>query len=121
MGVSSKVLLAGVAALLLATGAAHAADRLPEAMLGNWCWIEGGDEQNFNQQIFARVPPEGCRGGDSLIHIDQNGIEGEGSCTFGKMEQTGPNAFLIYTYCDDDTNGSTRFEIIDGKLVITAL
>ena len=94
---------------------------LPEATLGNWCWIEGGDERNWNQQIFARVPPEGCHGGDSLIRIDQNGIEGEGSCTFGKIEQTGPNDFLIYTYCDDDTNGSTRFEIIDGRLVITAL
>ena len=65
--------------------------------------------------------PRGCHGGDSLIRIDQNGIEGEGSCTFGKVEQTGPNDFLIYTYCDDDTNGSTTFEIIDGKLVITAL
>ena len=45
--------------LLLATGAAHATERLPEAMLGNWCWIEGGNEQNWNQQIFARIPPEG--------------------------------------------------------------
>jgi hypothetical protein len=62
-----------------------------------------------------------CHGGDSLIRVDQNGIEGEGSCKFGKIEQSGPHAFLIYTYCDDDTNGSTRFEIIDGKLVITAL
>ena len=115
------ILITGVAALFLAAGTANATTRLPEAMLGNWCWIEGGDEQNWNQQIFARVPPEGCHGGDSLIRIDQNGVEGEGSCTFGKIEQTGPNAFLIYTYCDDDTNGSTRFEIIDGKLVITAL
>jgi len=114
-----KLLLAGCAALLLATGTAHA--DLPEVILGNWCWIEGGDEQNWNQQIFARVPPEGCHGGDSLIRIDQNGIEGEGGCTFGKIEQTGRNAFLIYTYCDDNTNGSTTFEIIDGKLVITAL
>ena len=115
------ILIPGVAALLLAAGTANATTRLPEAMLGNWCWIEGGDEQNWNQQIFARVPPEGCHGGDSLIRIDQNGVEGEGSCTFGKIEQTGPNDFLIYTYCDDDTNGSTRFEIIDGKLFITAL
>jgi len=76
-----KTLLAGVAALFLATGAAHATVPLPEAMLGNWCWIEGGDEQNWNQQIFARVPPEGCHSGDSLIRIDQKGIEGEGSCT----------------------------------------
>ena len=48
--------LIGVAALFLATGTAHATTRLPEAMLGNWCGIEGGDEQNWNQQIFARVP-----------------------------------------------------------------
>ena len=114
------LLLTSIATLFLATGAAHAIERLPEAMLGNWCWIEGGDEQNWNQQIFARVPPEGWHGGDSLIRIDQNGIEGEGSCIFGKIEQTGPNAFLIYTYCDDHANGSTRFEIIDEKLVITA-
>jgi hypothetical protein len=116
-----KQLRAGIAVLLLATSSVCATEHLPEAMLGNWCWIEGGDEQNWNQQIFARVPLEGCHGGDSLIRIDQDGIEGAGSCTFGKIEQTGPNAFLIYTYCDDDTNGSTRFEIIDGKLVITAL
>jgi hypothetical protein len=116
-----KALLTGIAALFLATGTAHATERLPEVMLGHWCWVEGGDEQNWTQQIFARVPPEGCHGGDNLIRIDQNGIEDEGSCTFGKIEQSGPNAFLIYTYCDDDTNGSTSFEIIDGKLVITAL
>ena len=54
-----KLFLTGIAALLLATGAAHATERLPEAMLGNWCWIEGCDEQNWNQQIFARVPPPG--------------------------------------------------------------
>ena len=53
------LLLTSIATLFLATGAAHAIERLPEAMLGNWCWIEGGDEQNWNQQIFARVPPGG--------------------------------------------------------------
>jgi hypothetical protein len=74
-----KTLLTGIAALFLATGTAHAIERLPEAMLGNWCWIEGVDEQDWNQQIFARVPPEGCHGGDSLIRIDKKGIEGEGS------------------------------------------
>ena len=59
-----KLLIAGIAALLMATSGAHATERLPEAMLGNWCWIEGGDEQNWNQQIFARVPPGGCHGGE---------------------------------------------------------
>ena len=50
----TKTLLTGIAALFLATGAAHATERLPEAMLGNWCWIEGGDEQNWNQQNLPR-------------------------------------------------------------------
>jgi hypothetical protein len=56
-----------------------------------------------------------------LVSIAQDGIEGEGSCIFDKIEQTAPNAYLIYTYCDDDTNGPAMFEIVDGKLVITAL
>ena len=54
-----KLLLTGVAALFLATGAANATVQLPDTITGNWCWIEGGDEQNWNQQIFARVPPPG--------------------------------------------------------------
>src|SRR5215475_14174975 len=53
-----KQLRAGIAVLLLATPSVCATERLPEAMLGNWCWIEGGDEQNWNQQIFARFEAE---------------------------------------------------------------
>jgi hypothetical protein len=79
-----KLLITSIAALLLATGTAHATVQIPDTITGTRCWIKGGDEQNWNQQIFARVPPEGCHGGDSLIRIDQNGIEGEGSCTLGK-------------------------------------
>jgi hypothetical protein len=60
----TMLLLAGIAALLIATSTAHAEGRLPEAMLGNWCWVEGDDKQNWNHQIFARVPPEGCHGGE---------------------------------------------------------
>ena len=59
MNRETNTLLTGIAALLLTTGAAHATVPLPEAMLGNWCWIEGVDEQDWNQQIFARVPPVG--------------------------------------------------------------
>src|SRR5215467_6021460 len=58
---------------------------------------------------------------DRLVSIAKDGIEGEGSCIFDKIEQTAPNVYLIYTYCDDDTNGPAMFEIVDGKLVITAL
>ena len=83
--------------------------------------MKGGDEKNRNQQIFIRSAPEDCHASDGLVSIAQDGMEGEGSCIFDKIEQTAPNAYLIYTYCDDDTNGPTMFEIVDGKLVITAL
>jgi hypothetical protein len=125
-----RLLLAGVAALsvLAALAAAHAETKearviLPDIITGTWCWVEGGDEKNRNQQIFIRSAPEDCHVSDGLVSIAQDGIEGEGegSCIFDKIEQTGPNAYLIYTYCDDDTNGPAMFEIVDGKLVITAL
>ena len=119
--------LTGVAALsVLTASAVHAETKdarvvLPNTITGTWCWVEGGDEKNRNQQIFIRSAPEDCHVSDGLVSIAQDGIEGEGSCIFDKIEQTAPNAYLIYTYCDDDTNGPTMFEIVDGKLVITAL
>ena len=49
--------LTSIAALFLATGTAHATTRLPEAMLGNWCWIEGGDEQNWiSKSLLVYLP-----------------------------------------------------------------
>jgi len=118
------LLLAGVAALSVLTARAETKEArviLPDTITGTWCWVEGGDEKNRNQQIFIRSAPEDCHVSDGLVSIDRDGIEGEGSCIFDKIEQTAPNAYLIYTYCDDDTNGPTMFEIVDGKLVITAL
>jgi hypothetical protein len=73
------VTIAGIAALLMTT-AAHA-DTLPEAFVGEWCWIAGGDKkENLNQQIFVRPPPKNCQGGDNGITVDQDGWGGEGSC-----------------------------------------
>jgi len=122
------LLLPGGAALsvLTASAAAHAETKearviLPDTITGTWCWVEGGDEKNRNQQIFIRSAPEDCHVSDRLVSIAKDGIEGEGSCIFDKIEQTAPNVYLIYTYCDDDTNGPAMFEIVDGKLVITAL
>src|SRR5215813_5506373 len=60
-----RLLLAGVAALsvLAALAAAHAETKearviLPDIIAGTWCWVEGGDEKNRNQQIFIRSAPE---------------------------------------------------------------
>ena len=96
-----KVLLASVAALsvLTATAAAHAETKearviLPDTITGTWCWVEGGDEKNRNQQIFIRSAPEDCHVSDGLVSIDRDGIEGEGSCIFDKIEQTAPNRLL---------------------------
>jgi hypothetical protein len=51
------LLLPGVAALsvLTASAAAHTETKeahiiLPDTITGNWCWVEGSDEKNFNRQ-----------------------------------------------------------------------
>ena len=44
-----KLLLTGVAALLLATGTAHANDLLPESVLGRWC--HDGNISNKSEEL----------------------------------------------------------------------
>jgi hypothetical protein len=119
------LLLAGVT-VLTASAAAHAETKearviLPDTITGDWCWVESGNENNRNQQIFVRSTPEDCHVADGLISIDQDGIQGEGGCAFEKVEQIAANAYLIYIHCDDDAEGPATYKIIDGKLVITNL
>ena len=47
-----KLLLTGVAALLLATGTAHANDLLPESVLGRWC--HDGNISNESEEVYFR-------------------------------------------------------------------
>ena len=63
-----KLLLTGIAALFLATGVAHAADQLPEYMLGRWCY--GNDVSTEAQVVYFRpnLRAEHVRFNDVLRH-----------------------------------------------------
>jgi hypothetical protein len=119
----TKILLAGVAALLMVTSAVHAADKLPDTMMGTWCNMAEGDNEH---QIYSRTFSNGhtCE-----MAIDQEAIYEEYSkCIFEKVQQISVNSFLVYTRCvelpNDDAapaGGLAMYEIIDGKLIITPL
>ena len=47
-----KLLLTGVAALLLAIGTAHANDLLPESVLGRWCH-DGNISNESGRSLFS--------------------------------------------------------------------
>jgi hypothetical protein len=117
-----KLLLAGVAALFLATGTAHATDKLPDTITGDWCFSEDPDP---NQRIYVRVPPNGCSGTDDLVNFGQDGAEGEVNCIFEEIKRTENNAFVVFSKCDFHsdigTAGHMTLEIINGKLVATML
>src|SRR5262249_38035237 len=71
-----KLLLTSIAALLLATGTAHANDQLPEFILGRWCY--GNDVSTEAQIVYFRPnhrDPERCCCSDMTdgITIDLGG------------------------------------------------
>jgi hypothetical protein len=88
-----KVLLTGIAALLLATGTAHA-DTLPKEMLGSWCFILGSNADNPYQLFFSRKPAgKDCTGFVNVLTLYQDhSEESVGTCLFDKVQQTAPNA-----------------------------
>ena len=70
VSVMKKTLLAGIAALLMATAsAAHAAEHLPKGMLGKWC-------RNQLTTWFDTYTRSTCEKDDDaaiIIHKDQYG------------------------------------------------
>ena len=110
---------------------AHAADliEIPKALHGDWCWVEGGDGSNWQQQTFVRATPEKpCVGAHNGILIDKDGWGDEGSCHPNKVEQIGTNAWQINVTCDpgdrdtdEDDHGIATLEIVDNKLIMTWL
>jgi hypothetical protein len=107
------LLLAGVAVLFLATGAVYANDRLPDTIIGDWCFVEGPDFPN--PQVYVHVPLEGCP--ENLVRFEQ---EGAGGCIFDKIERGEGNIFTVFSRCETMAAPIT-LEIIDGKLVASAL
>jgi hypothetical protein len=123
-----KILIAGGAALLIATSAARATvdeyPRMPDSLRGEWCHLTGGDEQNPHQQIFVRATSsQECHGGDNGITVDETGWGGEGSCAPEKIEQTAANTYLIEANCDEGEgeHGRVTFELVGDTLIMTWL
>jgi hypothetical protein len=132
------------AALLLATGTAHANDLLPESVLGRWC--HDGKISNESKEVYFR--PGGCCCNDMTdgITIDQEGysddspVDNPGDCLFDKIERRGRDTYLIHTRCKrlagrrslaryweqrwdqrEDTYfpSAAEFQIIKGLLFVT--
>jgi hypothetical protein len=122
-----KTLLAGVAALLLGTGAAQA-DALPEYMLGQWC----ADHfiRTETEEIYFRPDRPRGRGlpdcTDDSITISQEGyvvqlpspeIEDTHHCTFDKIEEQGKATFLVHMQCEGEF-ALMEFQIVNDLLFI---
>jgi hypothetical protein len=124
---NTRALLAGITVLFLATGTAHAADKLPDTMFGNWCWSTQNDEADLanNNRIWVRYESKECyHGPHNWLVVEQDGIDvtETGRCKFEKVEQTGPQSFLVYSHCKEEGSGGPQtYEMIDDKLVITFL
>ena len=114
-----KLFLTSIAALFLATGAAHAADalicgqeqgscrsykepllspnQLPKAMLGKWC--EEDRQKEFS--VYNREPSDGCTWSRELFTVSQRGFEEvDNECTFRKIARKDIGIYLVTGYCD---------------------
>jgi len=120
-----KALLTGIAALLLATGAAHATVQLPEAMLGDWC---SSDKSTDNRSVFFRA--DKCPNNpEEDITVLVDGYETMwANCTFEKLEQNG-DVYQGRSFCKYDKERAgdlgdyvavQDFELdVDGQLIVT--
>src|SRR5262245_27407362 len=103
--------IAGIAALFLATGAAHA-DTLPSKMLGNWCQVTTQE----HRQTYARGA---CNG----INLRRDGYEtGEDyGCDFKRIKRLPNGSYFIRAECGGEgyiANEDMVFQIVDHKLEI---
>src|SRR5262249_40657131 len=105
-----KLLLSGIAALFLATGAAHG-DTLPSKMLGKWCQVT----TQKHRQTYKR--------GACGINLRRDGYEtGEDySCDFKKIKRLPNGSYFIRAECGGEGyigNEDMVFQIVDDKLEI---
>jgi|SRR6516162_6808838 hypothetical protein len=129
---SARTLITGIAALLLATGAAHATDQLPEYMLGRWCY--GNDVSTEAQIVYFRPDirtPDSrtCSDLTDGIIIDQEGYDDESvaedasTCSFDKIERKEENTYLVHVHCKaahgkgkPSFEGQEEFQLVNGLL-----
>jgi hypothetical protein len=138
----TKLFLTSVAALFLATGTAHATDKLPEEMLGLWC--QAGVKSEVRKIFFRPSFAERghCADFDDGITFDENGFSNDsvavgngGQCdeyVFDKVERVQDNAYIINAHCgkaeekynpaEDNLGGTLHLQIVyDGLLIATKM
>jgi hypothetical protein len=100
-----KLLLAGVAALLMATSAAHADMTLPptDPLIGGWCDVEGAT-------LFKR--------GSCDFTIEQSGYSGvEETCIFFKIRRI-RNGIEAFSECiGDSIDNRFRYEKVTFRII----
>src|SRR5262249_22222923 len=102
-----KLLLTGIAALLLATGTAHADERLPKAMLGRWCQALHSEIRMlyFRPNFVGR---QYCDLHDGIT-LSQSGFSDDrpiDQCdeyVFDKIERT-QDGYLVSAHCEKAEN-----------------
>jgi hypothetical protein len=113
-----KALLAGCAALLLATGAAHAAPTIPSEYQGNWC-SPSKEEDNIYYSIQKR---EDCEDHWGWLKITGNSFEAwEEYCEPTKVVAEKSHAHAIRLTCEafEEAQSITlQFSIVNKKLHI---
>jgi len=118
-----KTLISGIAALFLATGAAHArTTRLPltEPIIGYWCQSQ---EQHFGETVYKRGASD-CDGNLTFEydHYDADFWDGKNTCTFLDMRYVDKKdgGYLMRLDCVSDKNiwsqDTIKLRIIDGLL-----
>ena len=123
-----KLFLTGIAALFLATGAAHATDQLPEHILGRWC---NSYASTKSQEVYFRPnhrDRESCCCSDMTdgITISQDGYDDDSpvddapSCLFDNIKRKDRDTYLIHAHCKEGDKpsfeGAEEFQLINGLL-----
>ena len=127
----TRFFIAGIAALFLATGTAHAAEvkGLPDELTSTtWRACEEFPENhddNDPREIFAPNNGRECKDAGFALYLWDTGSSGpgRGNCNFEKIEKV-RNAYRVYAKCEkgqDPWTENLELEIIDGYLVVTHL
>jgi hypothetical protein len=108
-----KLLLAGIAALFLATGTAHADSGtrfplpsvpLPQEMIGTWCMDEEANDQanrETGENVSYYTKREECLELEITLTIRPDGwSEIWDNCPFTKITKEAGGVYLIYSRCE---------------------
>ena len=130
------LLTGGIAALLLATGTAHADEKLPEQMIGRWCEAStiGPNKIYYRPSFQGRQECVDFDDGITLSQIgfsDDRPIDQCDEYIFDKIERV-QDGYLVSAHCEkaenafdrekDDLGGTRHLQIVhDDLLIVTKM